>query len=67
MVSADDDAPPETMTIEEVEAIWAAIDHDDDWAPLHAKIARVRTMGAANRALGLLAGPNGRPGHIPLP
>ena len=64
---ADDDAPPETMTIEEVEAIWAAIDHDDDWAPLHAKIARVRTMGAANRALGLLAGPNGRPGHIPLP
>ena len=27
------------MHIEEVEAIWAAIDEADDWAPLHAKIA----------------------------
>ena len=55
------------MTIEEVEAIWAAIDRDDDWAPLHGKIARVRAMGAAHRALGLLAGPAVGPGHLPLP
>ena len=35
------------MHIEEVEAIWAAIDREDDWAPLHAKLAAVRQMGAA--------------------
>ena len=38
---------PCAMPIEEVEAIWAAIDRDDDWAPLHAKVARIREMGAA--------------------
>ena len=32
---------PEEMLIDEVEAIWAAIDADDDWAPLHAKLARL--------------------------
>lgn len=32
---------PEEMLIDEVEAIWAAIDQDDDWAPLHAKLARL--------------------------
>jgi uncharacterized protein YdiU (UPF0061 family) len=58
--------PPETMVIEEVEAIWSAIDRDDDWTPLAAKIASVRDMGTFNAALGLLAGPNRRPGHVPI-
>jgi hypothetical protein len=35
-------AEPEEMLIDEVEAIWAAIDGDDDWAPFHDKIARLR-------------------------
>ena len=38
---------PEEMLIDEVEAIWAAIDAADDWAPFHAKIARVRAAGEA--------------------
>jgi uncharacterized protein YdiU (UPF0061 family) len=63
-VAAED--APETMVIEEVEAIWDAIDRADDWTPLSDKIARVRRTGDFNRALGLLAGPNGRPGHVPL-
>ncbi len=40
---------PCAMHIEEVEAIWSAIDRDDDWSPLHAKIAAVRRMGEAMR------------------
>lgn len=44
------DAAPCTMLIEEVEAIWVAIAARDDWAPLFAKIAAVRRMGAAHRA-----------------
>ncbi|HRO11023.1 protein adenylyltransferase SelO family protein, partial [Amaricoccus sp.] len=56
----------ETMVIGEVEAIWAAIDRDDDWTPLAGKIARVRETGAMGAALGLLTGPNGRPGHVPV-
>ena len=43
------DAGPCSMHIEEVEAIWAAIDADDDWAPLDARIAAVRRMGEAHR------------------
>jgi hypothetical protein len=35
------------MQIEEVEAIWSAIAERDDWSPLAAKIAAVRTMGEA--------------------
>lgn len=35
------------MSIEEVETIWAAIAEADDWAPFHAKIATIRTFGAA--------------------
>lgn len=54
----------ETMVIDEVEAIWSAIDTADDWTPLHDKIERVRRMGEAHCALGLLAGPLARPGHI---
>ncbi|PZU14233.1 MAG: YdiU family protein [Sphingobium sp.] len=38
---------PCSMTIEEVEAIWSAIDRDDDWQPLHDKVAAIRHMGDA--------------------
>lgn len=38
---------PCSMHIEEVEAIWSAIDERDDWSPLHAKVAAIRAMGAA--------------------
>ncbi|WP_242123076.1 protein adenylyltransferase SelO [Sphingobium sp. Sx8-8] len=38
---------PCSMHIDEVEAIWSAIDRDDDWAPLHAKVASIRAMGDA--------------------
>ena len=38
---------PEEMLIEEVEAIWAAIDTADDWTPLHEKIARLEATRAA--------------------
>ncbi|WP_294354912.1 protein adenylyltransferase SelO family protein [uncultured Sphingomonas sp.] len=38
---------PCAMLIDEVEAIWAAIDRDDDWSPFHAKVARIRQMGQA--------------------
>ncbi|BBD97543.1 YdiU family protein [Sphingobium amiense] len=41
------DAAPCSMHIEEVEAIWSAIDERDDWQPLHAKVAAIRRMGAA--------------------
>jgi serine/tyrosine/threonine adenylyltransferase len=54
----------ETMVIDEVEALWASIDTRDDWAPLDDKIERIRRMGEAHCALGLLDGPLGRPGHI---
>jgi uncharacterized protein YdiU (UPF0061 family) len=47
---------PQTMLIDEVEAIWAAIDARDDWAPLHAKIAAIRRMGEAH---GLAPQPSG--------
>ena len=40
---------PEEMLIDEVEAIWAAIDAGDDWGPFGEKIARVRAAGAARR------------------
>ena len=42
------DPDPCSMHIEEVEAIWSAIDRDDDWAPLHAKVAAIRRMGEAH-------------------
>ena len=41
---------PCSMHIDEVERIWAAIDRDDDFAPLHAKLAGIRRMGDAMRA-----------------
>jgi uncharacterized protein YdiU (UPF0061 family) len=36
---------PEEMLIDEVEAIWAAIDGADDWGPLEAKVERIREAG----------------------
>ena len=42
------DAGPCSMHIEEIEAIWSAIDRDDDWGPFEAKIAAVRRMGDAH-------------------
>jgi uncharacterized protein YdiU (UPF0061 family) len=55
--------PPATMLIAEVEAIWDAIDRDDDWRPLAAKLAELDETRAFNAALGLLRGPLARPGH----
>jgi uncharacterized protein YdiU (UPF0061 family) len=43
------DAAPCSMHIEEVEAIWSAIDQHDDWQPLHAKVAAIRRMGDAHQ------------------
>jgi uncharacterized protein YdiU (UPF0061 family) len=36
---------PESMLIEEVEALWSAIAERDDWGPLAAKVEAVRAMG----------------------
>jgi uncharacterized protein YdiU (UPF0061 family) len=44
------DPAPCCMHIEEVEAIWAAIDERDDWSPLDEKLAAIRRMGEAHRA-----------------
>jgi len=41
---------PEELLIGEVEALWSAIEQGDDWAPLHAKLAR---LDAARSAWGL--------------
>ena len=38
-------AEPEEMLIDEVEAIWAAIETDDDWGPFEAKVRRLRETG----------------------
>ena len=42
-----DDAP-QSLLIDEVEEIWAAIDQNDDWTPLANKIAAMRRAGAAH-------------------
>ncbi|MCX4247440.1 protein adenylyltransferase SelO [Paraliomyxa miuraensis] len=55
---------PESMLIEEVEALWSAIDERDDWQPLHAKIEAVRAMG---RALGRREPISSSPGPQPGP
>ena len=44
-------AEPEEMLIDEVEAIWAAIEADDDWGRFHAKLERVE---AARKAWALV-------------
>lgn len=41
------DAEPCAMLIDEVEAIWSAIDRHDDWGPFHAKVAAIRRLGEA--------------------
>jgi serine/tyrosine/threonine adenylyltransferase len=41
------DVAPCSMLIDEVEAIWAAIDSADDWSPLEAKVKAIRRMGEA--------------------
>ncbi len=43
---------PESMLIDEVEALWSAIDERDDWTPLMDKIDAVRAMGRAHGHLG---------------
>jgi uncharacterized protein YdiU (UPF0061 family) len=50
-----DEAPP-SLLIDEVERVWAAIDADDDWSPLAAKVAAIRRLG---EALGPAPVPNG--------
>ncbi|MFN4037824.1 MAG: protein adenylyltransferase SelO family protein [Erythrobacter sp.] len=49
---------PQSLLIDEVEAIWAAIDEHDDWQPLHDKIAAIRRMGEAHGT------PPEPPGHL---
>ncbi len=41
---------PCSLLIDEVEALWAPIAENDDWAPLYAKIAAIRDMGEALRS-----------------
>ena len=43
-------AAPQSLPIEEVEALWAPIAERDDWTPLQTKISAIRAMGAALRA-----------------
>jgi len=38
---------PDELLIDEVEAIWSAIAQGDDWAPLHAKLARLEAARSA--------------------
>jgi hypothetical protein len=41
------EAGPPQILIEEVERIWSAIDRNDDWQPLHDKVADIRRLGEA--------------------
>ena len=38
---------PCAMLIDEVEAIWSAIDREDDWTPFQQKVRSIRQMGQA--------------------
>ena len=38
---------PEELLIDEVEALWAPIARDDDWAPLKAKLGRIEALRTA--------------------
>jgi hypothetical protein len=40
-------ADPETLLIDEIEAIWAQIALEDDWAPFEAKLAAMETYRQA--------------------
>jgi hypothetical protein len=46
------DPGPCSMHIDEVEAIWAAIDERDDWTSFYEKIDAIRRMGEAMRSDG---------------
>jgi uncharacterized protein YdiU (UPF0061 family) len=48
-------ASPCSMHIDEVEAIWSAIDKDDDWSALERKVDAIRFMGEAHRLMPLVA------------
>lgn len=50
------EAAPPALLIDEVEALWAPIASDDDWQPLHDKVAAIRRLGEALRGV-----PGGRP------
>jgi uncharacterized protein YdiU (UPF0061 family) len=50
------DNAPQSMVVEEVEAIWAAIDERDDWQPLRDKVAALRRMGEAHGPAPIAAG-----------
>jgi len=50
------DAAPQSLLIDEVEAIWSAIDRDDDWAALERKVAAIRRMASAMGPLPVPAG-----------
>jgi len=52
------DPAPQSMLIDEVEAIWSGIAENDDWTAFEAKVAAVRRMGEA------LAPPPLPQGHI---
>lgn len=39
--------PPVSLLVDEVEALWSAIDERDDWQPLQDKIAQIRQLGEA--------------------
>ncbi len=43
-----DDAAPQSLLIDEVEAIWAPIAEHDDWSAFEAKVAALRRMGEAH-------------------
>jgi len=45
------DEAPCSLLIDEVEAIWAPIAESDDWSLFEAKLAAIRRMGDANRAV----------------
>ncbi len=43
-----EEAQPETLLIDEVEALWSAIATADDWGPLSDKLARIRRLADAH-------------------
>jgi len=51
---------PESLLIEEVEALWQPIAQADNWQPLARKIAAIRTLGEA------LGEPPAPAGHLPI-
>jgi serine/tyrosine/threonine adenylyltransferase len=49
--SADNEFPSCSLLIDEVEAIWDAIDKNDDWQPLQSKVSEMRHLGNLLAAL----------------